>query len=96
MDGDRSMLPTKSPGVTQLESVTRREVVLLLSRIVPYPVSLSARQEHDFAGKCMRECARDAMGNSDTQAPIPEVDTSELLCIKDALEALATSVTVSV
>ena len=44
----------------------------------------------------MRECARDAMDNSGTQAPIPGVDTSELLGIKDALAALATSVTVSV
>lgn len=64
-----------------------------------FSVSLSARQEHDFAGKCMRECARDAMGNSGTQAPIPPglgVDASELLDIKDALEALAKSVTVSV
>ena len=89
------MLPTgtKSPGVAQLESVTRREVELCLFLFLLCP-----RQEHDFAGKCMRECARDAMGNSGTQAPIPGVDTSELelLGIKDALEALATSVTVSV
>ena len=54
----------------------------------------ACEQEHEFAGLCLKEKAKDAMGS--TLVNIQPVTTSDLALIRQSLDDLLTHVTVSV